>query len=195
MSDESSVVDLVERAGQGDKAAWDRIVERYAPLLWSVCRRYDLSGADADDVAANTWLRLVERLSTLREPAALPGWLATTTQRECLQLLRRRNRLIPTGQRADATDASAAELDNMLLLEERRVALRIAFDDLSERCRMLLGMLFAEPPLSYSEICDALGLAVGAIGPARQRCLARLRRNPALVAFAERPPAETLGTT
>jgi hypothetical protein len=39
--------------------------------------------ADADDVGGSVWLRLVEQLGALREPAALPGWIATTTDREC----------------------------------------------------------------------------------------------------------------
>ena len=34
------VNDLVTRAGNGDKQAWDTLVERYAPLIWSICRRH-----------------------------------------------------------------------------------------------------------------------------------------------------------
>jgi hypothetical protein len=34
------VIDLVRRAGSGDKRAWDALVERYTPLIWSICRRY-----------------------------------------------------------------------------------------------------------------------------------------------------------
>ena len=45
------VTDLVTRARNGEEQAWDALVERYAPLIWSICRRYRLGGADADDVA------------------------------------------------------------------------------------------------------------------------------------------------
>src|SRR5215469_2532479 len=82
------VTDLVMRARNGDKQAWDALVERYAPLIWSICRRYRLGYADAEDVNQNVWLMLVDQLYALREPAALPGWLATTTQRECGRVLR-----------------------------------------------------------------------------------------------------------
>src|SRR5450432_3784093 len=88
MHDDPSVIDLVTRANHGDKTAWDQLVERYAPLVWSIGRRYRLSRQDAEDVGQGVWLRLVEYLPTLREPAALPGWLATTTHRECLRVLR-----------------------------------------------------------------------------------------------------------
>src|SRR5215204_2663996 len=42
MRDDPTVVDLVERAREGQRVAWDQLVQRYAPLVWSVCRRYDL---------------------------------------------------------------------------------------------------------------------------------------------------------
>ena len=36
-------------------------------------------------------------------------------------------------------------------------------------------MLMSDPPVSYAEISDELGLPIGSIGPTRGRCLARLR--------------------
>ena len=90
MHDGSSVGDLVARARNGDKQAWDALVERYAPLVWSICRQHRLDGADAADVGQNVWLKLVEQLDRIRDPAALPGWLATTTRRECWRVLRAR---------------------------------------------------------------------------------------------------------
>src|SRR2546423_12898808 len=78
---EVSVSDLVTRARGGDSEAWDALVERYAPLIWSICRRHRLGRADADDVAQSVWLRLVDQLDRVRDPAALPGWPATTAPR------------------------------------------------------------------------------------------------------------------
>ena len=79
--DDPPVTDLVMRARNCDQQAWDALVERYAPLIWSICRRYGLGGADADDVGQTVWLHLVDQLDRLRDPAALAGWLATTTRR------------------------------------------------------------------------------------------------------------------
>ena len=88
MSDDPSITDLVTCAAHGDEQAWDALVERYAPLVWSICRRYQLSDADTHDVSQSVWLSLVSHLSKLRDPAALPGWLATTTRRECTKVRR-----------------------------------------------------------------------------------------------------------
>lgn len=87
MRDDPLVIALVVRATAGDEGAWNEIVERYAPLVWSICGRYQLGREEIDDVGQTVWLLLVEKIGSLREPAALPGWLATTTQRECLRVL------------------------------------------------------------------------------------------------------------
>jgi RNA polymerase sigma factor (sigma-70 family) len=186
MRDDQVVVALVERARDGDGDAWNQIVERYAPLVWSLCRRYGLSGADADDIGAVVWLRLVERLGSLREPAALPGWIATTTRRECLQWLKAGNRQVVT----DEIEGEAGEgPEDWLLVQERHIVLRAAFAELTERCRRLLSMLFDDPPRPYTEIAAELGLRIGAIGPTRMRCLDRLRDNPIVAALRGATPA------
>jgi len=195
--DDPSVLSLVARARDGDQAAWDQIVERYAPLVWATCRRYGLSGVDIDDVGACVWLRLVERLDTIRDPAALPGWLATTVRRECLHLLRFKGRQVLVGDDERLADAEGQAAEEWLLTQERHIALRAAFALLPEHCRRLLALLFTDPPTPYAEISAATGTAIGAIGPTRQRCLGKLRRNPILSALLDSPPtpAESGRTT
>src|SRR6266576_4784838 len=83
----SPVVALVVRARGGDERAWAALVERYAPLIWSLCCRYRLDTTDTADVGQNVWLLLVNQLGKIRDPAALPGWLATTTRRECQRVV------------------------------------------------------------------------------------------------------------
>jgi RNA polymerase sigma factor (sigma-70 family) len=182
---DQSVVDLVVRARSGDQIAWDQIVERYAPLVWAMCQRFHLSRADADDVGACVWLRLVERLDTIREPAALPGWLATTTRHECLRVVRVKGRETPVEDHERMVDATYPAADDWLLAQERLIALRTAFGGLSERCRQLLELLFADPVTPYDEVSAILDMPVGTIGPTRQRCLGKLRTSPALAALMD----------
>jgi RNA polymerase sigma factor (sigma-70 family) len=185
MRDDPTVVAIVTSARGGDKAAWDELVERYAPLVWSICRRYGLSRPDADDVGGSVWLRLIEHLPDLREPAALPGWLVTTTRRECMRVLRinQRQQRLEDAVDPEETADTALTVDEEVLVEERNLALRLAFGQLPEACRNLLAMLVQDPPVPYGEISARLRMPVGSIGPNRQRCLARLRRCPLLAAF------------
>ena len=184
MRDDPAVVDLVTRAGAGDVGAWNEIVERYIPLVWKICVRYQLSAADIEDVGGTVWLGLFEQLGKLREPAALPGWLATTTQRECLRVLKQSRRYeLFGGDPGDgvlAAEAGKAMIEEEILLAERNAKLRAALAELAEDDRRLLTLLLSDPPLPYARISEILGMPQGSIGPTRARCLARLRRSPYL---------------
>jgi RNA polymerase sigma factor (sigma-70 family) len=188
MSGDPAVVLLVNRARQDDKAAWDELVARFAPLVWSICRRYRLSRSDAEDVSQVVWLRLVEHLSALREPAALPGWIATTTQRECLRLLRVARQDEPldqlVGDRGVADEQTVA-VEEEVLIHEQYAAARAALAQMPPQCQMLLTMLLRDPPMPYGEISQALDMPVGSIGPNRGRCLDRLRKSPAFAVLLD----------
>jgi RNA polymerase sigma factor (sigma-70 family) len=186
MRTDPSVTDLVMRAKHGDQQAWGELVERYAPLVWSICRRHRLGRADAEDACQTVWLRLVGQLDRLREPDALPGWLVTTTRRECLQVLdtaHRTGMLGPAPAAEDIPDPQAVAAEQELLAAERRAALREAFTGLPPYCQRLLALLIQDPPVSYAEISARLGIPIGSIGPIRSRCLARMRRHPAIAAL------------
>jgi RNA polymerase sigma factor (sigma-70 family) len=186
--DDPAIADLVARARTGDRQAWDALVERYAPLTWSICRRHGLGDADAEDVGQNVWLKLVGQLGSIREPAALPGWLATTTRRECVRISRAAPGPRDAGYLRDAGTVWAdhtEEAGQLLLEAERHAALRQAFADLPPCCRQLIALLASDPPLTYAEISIRLGIAVGSIGPGRGRCMDKLRRHPAIVALID----------
>ncbi len=187
MSNEPPATALVTRAANGDKWAWDALVQRYAPLIWSICRRYQLGG-DAEDVGQAVWLRLLEHLHEIREPAALAGWLATTTRRECGRALRAKRGPQAAGHMLDTEsipDEQTGMAEQELLAAERHAALREAFTRLPRPCQQLIALLTKDPPLPYAQISAQLGIPVGSIGPRRSRCLEKLRRDPALAALID----------
>jgi RNA polymerase sigma factor (sigma-70 family) len=179
---QDSPAPLLENAARGAEWAWRDIVDRYSSLVRSVCAQYRLGAADAQDVSGAVWLQLVANLPHLREPEALPGWLRTTTRHECLRLLRHQNRQVPTDSPV-LGEPIDPEVDATLIGAERRVAARHACAQLPRRDRELLALLFCDPPKSYREISATLGIPVGSIGPSRARCLARVRRMPAIAAL------------
>jgi len=184
---ERTVADLVTRAGSGDKQAWDALVERYTPLIWSICRRYQLADTDAVNAGQSVWLHLVDQLGNLRDPATLAGWLAITTQRECLRVLRAQRP--PTATSLTGTSNIADQHTEIakqeLLRAERHAALREGFTHLPPRCQHLLALLIHDPPLPYAQISATLGIPAGNIGPLRGRCLHKLRSDPVINALID----------
>lgn len=175
----SDLSDLLTAASEGDQEAWNVITDRFTNLLWSVARSYRLNQDDAADAVQNTWLRLLENLTRIDNPEALPGWLSTTARREALGVLRKRGRDVLTRNEdisSDVVDVDAAQLDSALLEDERDVQLWASFSRLSERCQQLLRVLMACDRPVYVEVAATFDMPIGSIGPTRMRCLERLRK-------------------
>ncbi|AGS73055.1 RNA polymerase sigma factor [Streptomyces collinus Tu 365] len=174
---------MVRSAVDGDAAAWKALVEGMSPLVWSVVRAHRLSDADGHEVYQTVWFRFAQHLGRLREPDKAGAWLASTARHECLKVLKGLTRLTLTDDPLVLDRASEERTPEQSLIdaeEEADQAERVRrlwqeFEELGERCRQLLRVLIASPPPSYLEVSAALGIAVGSIGPLRQRCLRRLR--------------------
>ncbi|APU17724.1 MULTISPECIES: RNA polymerase sigma factor [Actinoalloteichus] len=170
---------LVLRAMDGDRTAWQDLVRRYSRLIWAVARAHRLPNADAMDVCQATWLRLTERLASLREPKKLPGWLMTTARRESLRMvaLRRREQTWEEhpAEPRQADRPMEETPENVVLLAEQDRALWQAFNRLPARCRRLLRAMAFHPDWTYAQVGEAMNMPANSVGPTRNRCLARLR--------------------
>jgi RNA polymerase sigma factor (sigma-70 family) len=181
--DRAEVGALVQSAADGDAAAWKALVDGLGPLVWSVVRAHGLSDADAQEVYQTAWFRFAQHLGRLREREKAGAWLASTARHECLKVLRAQRRWTPTDDpqvldrvsEEPTPEESVLDSEEAAAESERVRRLWQEFEELGERCRQLLRVLMASPPPSYQEVSAALGIAVGSIGPTRQRCLRRLR--------------------
>jgi RNA polymerase sigma factor (sigma-70 family) len=168
---------LVGNAADGDLQAWERLVHQYARLIWSITVEFKLGESDAADVVQTTWLRLLEHIHRLEYPERVGSWLAATARHECLRCVAARKRVVLGHDDSDIAGALVheGEIDERLLADESAQVVREALSRLPRRWQRLLELLMADPPASYAEISDQLGLPVGSIGPTRGRCLAQLR--------------------
>ena len=169
----------VRAAAAGDQQAWSELVARFGAAVRSVARRHRLNHADQEEIVQKTWMRLFERIHTLRDPAAVAGWLATTARHESLRLQGARAREILGAELPETPESHT--VDEIVIAGERAQALHRAVDRLDGRQRDLLRLQLAEPLLGYGEMGGTLGMPVGSIGPTLGRSLARLRRDSQLL--------------
>jgi RNA polymerase sigma factor (sigma-70 family) len=167
----------IRQAADGDRQAWNRLVSQYGRLIWSITVRFKLSESDAADVVQTTWMRLIEHIDRIERPDRVGAWLAATARNECLKHVSARKRIVLVQENVEleGTDHRGPEVDEALLAAERAEHVRAALAHLPPQWQQLLELLMADPPVSYAEISDQLGLPVGSIGPTRSRCLAKLR--------------------
>lgn len=171
--------DLISACREGDSRAWDRVVNKYERLVFSIPLNYGLSREDAADIAQLTFTILIQSLDSLADDSRLGPWLATVARRHTWRLMERSRREGPA-KREDVSGLAATLLgkDEVNPIERWELTewLESGFSRVDERCRNLLLALYFDPDEpSYAEISERFGIPVGSIGPTRARCLKRLR--------------------
>jgi RNA polymerase sigma factor (sigma-70 family) len=180
---EKSDEDLVAACRQGDEEAWSLLAARYQRLIYAIPRRAGLDEDAAADILQQTFLKLLENLQKIQQPAQIHAWLVTTARRETLHFLRQRKKAPQVSLEAGEGDEFKEKefpsdeplADEVLLEMERQHRVRTAVTSLDERCRNLVNLLFYQKAqIPYSEIARILGISEGSIGPTRARCLQKL---------------------
>lgn len=188
MDIDEELLELVVGCRAGDQAAWAALVQRFQRLVYAVVCRMGLDEHDAADVFQTVFERLNKHLPTLKDPSKLRAWVVTTAKREALLHRQRARRMVSMTMADDEDSAGTPEWDlaDDALRPEQSLShlqqldrLRHAIDSLDPRARSLVEMLFCDEDerLPYEDIARQLGMAVGSLGPTRQRVLERLRRS------------------
>ena len=179
-------------ARDGNETAWREIVDGYSGLVWSIIRGFRFDQSTGDDVFQTVWLRLAENIDRIRDADRLASWLGQTTRNQCVGITRQRTRTIPAsevleyGVPLDEDLPRFPQPGESLERDLEKMAVTAAFDRLGERCRLLLSLLIADPPVPYEEIAEVLDMAVGSIGPTRARCLKALENSPEIFRISSR---------
>ena len=161
---------------QGDQIAWEKLVSRFATLVYSVASKSGLAVSDAEDCAQQVWMTLYSGRKRIEKPESLPAWLVSTTRRKAARIIRRRK----TAGRAKAqVESHPSELtpEESIMRLQRRAQLELAMEQLDDRCHKLMhAIFFADTDKSYQELARDLGIPVNSLGPTRLRCLKKLKK-------------------
>ena len=96
---------LIQAVVAGEKAAYEGLYDRYAPLVRAVC--YDTTGniADAQDLAQDVFLRAYERLDRLRDPDRFGKWIIGIARLRCKEW--QRNKLRHRDMKSESTNVGS----------------------------------------------------------------------------------------
>jgi RNA polymerase sigma factor (sigma-70 family) len=160
----------------GDPQAWEALIVRYRRLIYSIPVKFNFTSADASDVFQAVCLKLIEHLHELKDETKVSAWLITTTTRQCIHLRSQRMRESSTDEDFEEPAAGGSDVEEIQIQSQEQQSVRDAVDQLPERCRHLLELLyFSTKNPSYEEISDSMKMPVASIGPTRARCLEKLR--------------------
>lgn len=168
---------LIHACRAGHARAWERLLDKYERLVFSIALNYGLTTDDAADVTQISFTILLQNLDTLPDETRLAPWLATVARRHTWRVLARNRREAVNPEEDLAGHETLGGIADHSERSELVEWLNYGLNMLEERCRQLLLALYfdAEQP-SYAQIADHLKMPVGSIGPTRARCLEQMKQ-------------------
>jgi len=155
------------RLKAGDAAAFTRLVERYRGPLVHFLYRMVGDAVTAEELAQEVFIRVYGARRRYRPQAKFSTWLfkiATNLALNSLRdtRLRRRLEAASTEQVTSRLTDPAANVEQQLLEQERRAAIRRAVESLPEKQRLAV-LLHKYQELDYAEIAAILGCSESAL--------------------------------
>jgi len=143
------------------------LLQREEAPLRRVIQRYVGDASSADDVFQEVSIKVLKRIDTVREPAALRGWLFQTARNASLDHLRRRDRRPEVAHPTLISDMNARgdlgrNPSEQFLSTERVAAVRRALDRLPESQQVTI-RLRIEEGLDHDAIAQRLGISRQAV--------------------------------
>ncbi len=96
---------LLERLKAEDPRAQRWLYDRYAPMLFSVCRRYLSSREDAEEALLSGFYKIFTQIETYQGSGSFEGWMRRIVVNEALMLLRKTKLLVFPGDAAPPAEA------------------------------------------------------------------------------------------
>lgn len=163
---------LLQATGQGDLAAFSRIVEHHQTWAWRVAYRFTGNEEDASDIVQEAFLRLLDASGRYRPTAKFRTYFYQIISRLCLDRAKKKQPLLL--ETVPDTPDPSPDITNTMMRQENAIAVRFALDALPLNQRLAIVLRYYEE-LNYQEIAAALDTSTKAVERLLSRGRERLR--------------------
>ena len=173
--------ELIKRCIKKDKKAWDIFVEKYSRLVyWAIRKRLAMSSfkcneTDVEDIFQEVFLTVLigEKLSQLRDPKFIPGWLSMVASNKTVDFMRQKahreqNLVVDMPVFKDNT------FEQDLLSQDVVFAIKELINTLSDKERIIISLNLLEEK-THKEIADILKMPVNTISTIIARTKEKLK--------------------
>jgi RNA polymerase sigma-70 factor (ECF subfamily) len=146
---------IIKGCIKNDRKVQKELFERFSPKMYGYCLRYSVNAADAQDVLQEGFIKVFEKISTLKNPDQLEGWMSRIFINLAISRFRK-NKIAPNMLSTDDIDvADEAPIEEMNELTPSEVLLKM--QELPELYRTVLN-LYAIDGHSHREISQMLDI-------------------------------------
>lgn len=179
-----SDAELIRSCRVGDQDAWNSLVDRFQRLIITIPRRAGLNEEQAADVFQEVLLTLFEKLDEIKDPARIRSWIVTTAKFKTWAVIRSGKGIRDSSATFEDMEQEMANVpdnsplaDTILVELEQQHLIRIALNQLEDRCRKILSMIYLwDSPATYADVANEIGVGETSISPLRSRCLKKMAK-------------------
>ena len=164
---------LVMKCQQGDKEAFDELIERWQKRLWHYACRITGSESAAWDIVQETWLAIIKGLSKLKDTAVFPQWAFRIANNKCTDWLRKQHWQSKLNKQLE--ERMQNQPDKERNSDEKTESLRAAVGKLPPDRRALLSLRYHEG-FDVAQIAEIIGVPEGTIKSRLHRTVNELRQ-------------------
>ncbi len=166
--------ELVRQVLQGNLGAYGRLVERYTGQVAALCRAHVRRPEVVEDLTQETFLRGLDKLTSLREPASFGSWLYAVARNLCREWLGdpARRHLSLDADAPDLISDTDADTDAR---RERSHDLKECVRRLPVELREVVEIYYSGGRTTYDELAERLGVTFATINQRLTRARKLLR--------------------
>ncbi len=151
---------LALRCRRGEKDALEELVRTWEKRLFYYIRRLVDNEQDAWQILQDTWLKVLQRIKSLKEPRKLPVWLYSVARNTAVDHLRRRysrKDLFENNEKLEIVEDRNENIDF-----ENAEQVHFGLSRLSLDQREILTLFFLRD-LSIDEVAEVVGIPAGTV--------------------------------
>jgi RNA polymerase sigma-70 factor (ECF subfamily) len=164
-TDKLSEAEAIERAKQGDAAAFEVLYNLHKRRVYSLCLRMTTNTAEAEDLTQEAFLQLFRKIGTFRGESAFSTWLHRMAVNVVLMQLRKKGlQVVPLDDENEGEEETPKKdygaQDSVLAGSIDRLQLKNAIDRLPPGYRSIF-VLHDVEGFEHNEIAEMVGCSIG----------------------------------
>jgi RNA polymerase sigma-70 factor, ECF subfamily len=167
--------EILRAAFNGESDAFEQVVKRYEQPVYHLCVRFLGVGAEAEDIAQETFIKAFVKRSNFDLTRPLMPWLLTIARRLCIDQLRYHKRANVASNETDTLESRDKDAEEMVSDKERVSIISSGLEALPEGQRESV-VLYHVDGLGYKEIAEVLDVPMGTVMTWLHRGRAKLQK-------------------
>jgi len=178
---------LIQRVLDGDDSAFSALVKKYRKPVHALAWRKIGDFHTAEEITQDTFLKVYQRLSTLKEPQSFAGWLYVITTNQCKAWLRKKRTWTQPLEDTSSTELEKRAYSEYIIEENeqtaketQREAVKKLLAKLQESERTVITLYYLGE-MTYEEISEFLGVSEAAVRNRLYRARRRLKKEAPMI--------------